>query len=349
MKLPRMVLAPVALFLLLAPGRSPGAAPAERQPGAEPQVIKLATFAPDGSVWYKVLKELEADWTRETQGRVALRIYPGGVAGSEPDMVRKMRIGQLQAAAITSAGMTAIDDAFQIFGVPMLFESYDELFWVLDRMEPVLSKRLEAKGFVLLNWGYGGWAHFFTRGPVQSVADVRKLKIFVPAGDDRTVQLWKQNRFHPVALAETDILTGLQTGMIDALAIPPLAALYYQWFRHTKYMVHGGLGPLVGGLVVTRQAWDKISEADRARMLKACEKAERSLEAGIPRRDTTAVQEMAQRGLQVIRLTPESAGQWKAEALSFADKIRGTVPPEALDLALRERDAYRRRNGGGQR
>ena len=340
MKLRRVIPALVPVFLLLAPGPSPG---------AEPQVVKLATFAPDGSVWFKVLKDLDADWSRETQGRVVLRIYPGGVAGSEPDMVRKMRIGQLQAAAITSAGMTAIDDAFQVFGIPLLFESYDELFWVLDRMEPVLRKRLEAKGFVLLNWGYGGWAHFFTRDPVHSIADVRKLKIFVPAGDDKMVQLWKQNRFHPVALAETDILTGLQTGMIDALPIPPLAALYLQWFRHTKYMVHGGLGPLVGGLVVTRQAWEKIPETDRAKMLKACEKAEQRLEDGIPRQDTTAVQEMTQRGLQVIRLAPESAAEWKAEAAAFADKMRGTVPQEVLDLVLKERDAYRRMNGGGQR
>ncbi|HEY3215532.1 MAG TPA: TRAP transporter substrate-binding protein DctP, partial [Candidatus Eisenbacteria bacterium] len=186
MRRPRLARLMALVFLLLAPGGWPGAVTAE-PPGAGPQVIKLATFAPDGSVWHKVLKDLEADWNRETQGRVVLRIYAGGVVGSEPDMVRKMRIGQLQAAAITSAGMTAIDDAFQIFGIPMLFDSYDELFWVLDRMEPVLRKRLEAKGFVLLNWGYGGWAHFFTREPVRSVAEVRKLKIFVPAGDDRMV------------------------------------------------------------------------------------------------------------------------------------------------------------------
>jgi TRAP-type C4-dicarboxylate transport system substrate-binding protein len=114
-------------------------------------------------------------------------------------------------------------------------------------------------------------------------------------------------------------------------------------------MVHGGLGPLVGGLVVTRQAWDRIPAADRAKMLKACEKAEQRLEAGIPRQDTTAVQEMTQRGLQVIRLSPESAAEWKAEAAKFAETMRGSVPQEALDLAIKERDAYRRTNGGGSR
>src|SRR5262249_3890671 len=279
--------------------------------------------APEGSVWHKVLKDMEADWARETEGRVVLRIYPGGVAGSEPDMVRKIRIGQLQAAAITSAGMDAIDDGFRVFGIPMFFGSYDELFHVLDRMEPTLSKRLEAKGFVLLNWGFGGWAHFFTREPVTNVAELKKLKIFVPAGDDRSVQLWRSSNFRPVALAETDILTGLQTHMIDALPIPPLAALYLQWFRQTPYMVHGGLGPLVGGLVISRQAWDKINAADQARLLKSCQAAERRLEEGIPKQDSTAVHEMEQRGLKVIHLDPKSAAEWQAEATAFAERMRG--------------------------
>ena len=318
--------------------------------GAEPQVIKLATLAPEGSVWHKVLKDMEADWARETEGRVVLRIYPGGVAGSEPDMVRKIRLGQLQAAAITSAGMIAIDDGFEVFGIPMFFQSYDELFHVLDRMEPVLTKRLEAKGFVLLNWGFGGWAHFFTRDPVSSVADLKRLKIFVPAGDDRAVQLWKSSSFRPVALAETDILTGLQTRMIDALPIPPLAALYLQWFRQTPYMVHGGLGPLVGGLVISRQAWEKIAPADRARILASCAKAEQRLQEDIPRQDTTAVHEMEARGLKVVRLDPKSASDWQAEALAFAERMRGAiVPPDVFDLALKERNAYRSGNGGGRR
>jgi TRAP-type C4-dicarboxylate transport system substrate-binding protein len=317
---------------------------------AGPEIVKLATLAPDGSVWHKVLKDLELNWSRETQGRVALRIYPGGVAGSEPDMVRKMRIGQLHAAAITAGGLTSIDEAFEIFGIPMFFESYQELFYVLERMEPVLKKRLEAKGFVLLNWGHGGWAHFFTRQPVQSVADMKKLRIYVSAGDDRMVQLWKQNGFQPVALAETDIMTGLQTGMIDALPTPPLAALYLQWFRSTPYMVHGGLGPLVGGLVVTRRAWDRISEPDRARLLTACRKAERRLATGIPGQDTSAVRQMEQRGLKVVHLKPESEAEWRTAAESFAMKMRGSmVPGDVLDLATRERDAFRRLSGRSQR
>ena len=217
-------------------------------------VVKLATLVPDGSVWDKVLKGMGAEWGTATQGRVVLRIYPGGVAGDEPDVVRKMRIGQIHAAALTITGLSEIDESFRLFSIPMFFQSYSELFQVLDRLEPRLRQKLDAKGFVLLNWGHGGWVHFFTRTPVQSVDELKKLKIFVWAGDDRSAQMWKANGFNPVPLAATDILPALQTGMIDALPSPPLAANLLQWFRQARYMADIGLGPLAGALVFTKSA-----------------------------------------------------------------------------------------------
>ena len=107
---------------------------------------------------------------------MSLRIYPGGVAGDEPDVVRKMRIGQLHAAALTTAGLADIDPAFQMFNIPMFFDSYPELYAVLDKMEPLLKQRLEAKGFVLLNWGHGGWVHFFTKQPVDNIDALKKTQ-----------------------------------------------------------------------------------------------------------------------------------------------------------------------------
>lgn len=319
------------------------AAAAGAQP---PTVVKLATLVPDGSVWHKVLVEMGDGWTRDTQGRVTLRIFPGGVAGDEPDMVRKLRIGQIQASALTVMGLSDIDPSFLVFGIPMFFDSYDELLYVLDKMEPTFAKRLEAKGYVLLNWGHAGWVHFFTKQPVQTVAELKKQKIFIWAGDDRMVQMWKANGFQPVALAATDILPGLQTGMIDALPTTPLAALSLQWFRTAPYMVDVGLAPLVGGLVITQKAWAKIPEADRARMLESCKRAETKLAAEIPNQDKTAVVEMQKRGLKVTHLAPEVSAEWRKVAESFASQMRGSmIPNDILDLALHERTAFRQSAG----
>ncbi|MEK7329320.1 MAG: TRAP transporter substrate-binding protein DctP [Candidatus Eisenbacteria bacterium] len=335
------LLAALAVMPALAP--SPAATQA-------PTVIKLATLVPDGSVWDKAMKEMGAEWSQATAGRVLLRVYPGGVAGDEPDIVRKMRIGQLQAAAITTAGLAAIDPAFQVFGIPMFFDSYPELYAVLAKMEPVLKQRLEARGFVLLNWGHGGWVYFFTRQSARTVAEIKKVKMFAWAGDDRWVQLWKNNGYSPVALAATDILTGLQTGMIDGYPTTPLLALTLQWYRQTPNMVGLGMAPLVGGLVVTKQAWDKISEPDRAAILRAARRLEMRLQTGVPRQDTTAVEEMKKRGLTVNALPPAAVAEWRASAEHFASGMRGAmIPIDIIEMATRERDAFRQRTVGGSR
>ena len=322
------------------------AATAGAQTGAQPNVIKLASLVPEGSVWHKILQGTGAEWSAATNGRVALRIYPGGVAGDEPDMVRKMRIGQIQASALTVMGLSSIDDSFMVFAIPVMFDSYPELLYVLDQMEPTLKKRLEAKGFVLLNWGHAGWVHFFTKKPVTSAAEMKKLKMFVWAGDDRMVTLWKEIGFQPVALAATDILTGLQTGMIEAYPTTPLAALSLQWYRSTPCMVGNGLAPLVGGFVITKQSWMKISEADRAAILASCARAEDRLVREIPAQDSVAVVEMQKRGLTVTVVKPEAKAEWEATAQAFAAKMRGTmVPAEILDMALKVRDSYRNQAG----
>jgi TRAP-type C4-dicarboxylate transport system substrate-binding protein len=312
---------------------------------AQTTVIKLATLAPDGSVWHKTLLDMGDEWNKGTQGRVQLKVYPGGIAGDDPDMVRKMRIGQVQASALTVKGLSDISDEFEVFTLPLLFDSYDELYHVLDALEPHYRKTLESKGFVMLFWGHAGWVYFFTKQPVTSAADLKKQKIWVWSGDDKGSSIWKEIGFQTVPLAATDILTGLQTGMIDALPTFPLGALQLQWFRTTNHMVDSGLAPMVGAIVMTRQAWNKISDADHVVMMQACRKAEARLKEVVPRQEKDAIVQMQARGLQVTHVRPEALAEWRALTEKFAAKMRGTiVPPEILDLTLRERDAYRKQN-----
>ena len=319
-------------------------------PGAaEAQVIKLATLVPEGSIWDKALREMGASWSTATQKRVSLRVYPGGVAGDEPDVVRKMRIGQLQAAAVTTAGLASIDPAFNIFNIPMFFSSYPELYATLDALEPVLKQRLEQKGFVLLNWGHGGWVYFFTKAPVETVDGLKKTKLFVWAGDDPIAQQWKSLGFQPVVLAATDVMTGLTTGMIDAYPTTPLIALTLQWYRTTPNMVGMGMAPLVGGLIVNKAAWMKISAADRAKLLASGNRMEQRLQVEVPKQDTTAVGEMQRRGLKVARVAPANAGEFRAMAEKFAVGVPGSrVPPDILAAARKARDDFRRTHGGAR-
>jgi TRAP-type C4-dicarboxylate transport system substrate-binding protein len=305
--------------------------------------VKLATLAPDGSVWHKILKEMGNEWRERTEGRVTLRIYAGGVAGDDPDMVRKIRIGQLHAGSLTVAGLGDIDPAFGVFSIPLFFDSEREFSYVLEQLTEELRARLEAKGFVLLHWGHGGWVHLFSKTPVSTVSDLKKVKMFTWAGDDSIFQVWKGAGFHPVALAATDILTGLQTGLIDGLPTTPLAALSMQWFRHTDYMLEPGIAPLLGATVISKKAWSRISGPDRAAVLQASRRVQQRLMVEIPRKDLEAVEEMKRRGLVVVGVeSEEHLADWRQTAESLSAEMRGSVVPEAiLELALRYRSTFR--------
>ena len=302
--------------------------------------IKLAHPVPDGSLWDKVLDEMGAEWRDATNGRVKLIVFAGGVAGPDDTVVRKLRLGQLHAASLSYIGLTTLDKAFEVFTIPLFFKTYDEFFCVLDALEPVLKQRLEAKEMILLSWGLGGWAYFFTKDPVQAVPDIKQMRMFTAAGDPEMVEILHRNGFRPVALASTDIMSGLQSGMFDALPTAPLAALAFQWYRTISYMHEVGLGPVVGATVITKRAWDQIPEQHRSIILQSSQKAEATLREEIPTQEGKAVQEMKRRGLRVT--TSVDPLEWQLEADRLSHSMRGSVVPSAiLGQALAARKACR--------
>jgi TRAP-type C4-dicarboxylate transport system substrate-binding protein len=310
-----------------------------RVPHAQTAAIKLATVVPDGSIWDKSLKQMGTDWSEATGGRVALTVFSGGSQGDEPTVLRKMRLGSLQGASLTVVGLGSIDWSFNVFSVPFFFEGYDELNAVVQKLSPLLKQKVEAKGFVLVHWGHGGWLQVFSKRPVQSVADLKALRLYTSAGDDRMTQFYKAHGYQPRAMAMTDILTGLTTGMIDALPTPPIAAMAFQWYKQTPYMLDIGLTPLVGATVMTRKAWDGVSAADRAKLTEIAGRVEKQLQAEVPKQDVLAVMLMGNQGLKV---TKANGPEWRQEADTLARTMRGQmVPADVFDIAVKERDAFR--------
>jgi TRAP-type C4-dicarboxylate transport system substrate-binding protein len=308
--------------------------------------IKLGTMAPDRSLWHQAIQQMGSDWRKATQGRVSLTVF-AGTMGDEPTIVRKMRLNQLQAASLTAVGLLAIDQAFNVFSIPLFYEDYDELLHVIDRLTPTIRSRLESRGFVLLGWGNAGWVQVFSKQPIETVDDLRKAKIYMTAGDEVTRQWYIKNGFSPVALAPTDMLTSLQTGMIDTIPSTPLAALAFQWYQQTPYMLDVKLGPLAAATVMSNRAWSQISEADRALLLQHATQLDKRLRTDVPRQDAQSIVEMEKRGLKVVRVagTPKGA-TFQAKAREYAQAMRGVlVPEDVFDLAVRERDAFRAQRG----
>jgi TRAP-type C4-dicarboxylate transport system substrate-binding protein len=303
--------------------------------------LKLAHLLPEGSIWDKNLKQMGEEWKQATDGRVAVTVFAGGSQGDESTVLRKMRLDALQASAFTAVGLGMIDSAFNVFDIPFFFDSYDELNYITEKLTPVLRKRIELKGFILLNWGHGGWAQVFTKKPVQSVDDLKRVKLYTSAGNDRMVQWFKSNGFEPRAMAMTDILTGLTTGMIEGLPTTPLAAMLFQWYRHTPYMLELGLAPIVGADVITKKAWNAITEADRAKILVAADGVEKRLQVEVPKLDANAVATMTKNGLTVTKAT---GPEWRAQLDGLARTMRGEmVPQDIFDLATKARDEFRKK------
>jgi TRAP-type transport system periplasmic protein len=331
----------VAAFVFLAAAAVPGvlhAAPA----AAAPVTIKMATVAPEGSPWHEVLKQMGQDWDRASGGRVKLRLYPGGVLGDEASLVTKLRIGQLHAAALSAVGLYRIDRGVACLGVPMMFDSYDELDRVRDQLAARLEKDFEAQGFVVLNWGDAGWIRFFTKEPARTPDDIRKTKLFIAADDAETLELYKALGVKAVPLAETDILSSLQTGLITAFDAPPLLALLNQWFGVAQNMLDVRWAPLVGATVISRKAFATLPEDVRPQLLEAGRAAGVRFRGDMRRLSEEAIPAMEKRGLKVTRPDAATLAAWRKEAEGVWPRLRGAmVPAELFDEAKRLRDEAR--------
>ena len=314
---------------------------------AGPVVLKMGTLAPQKSPWHNVLEQMGQDWARMTDGQVRLHIYAGGTLGEEADMITRVRVGQLHAVAISGAGMPRIEPAVGCLQIPMMFDSYEELDYVRDRIAPRLEKMLEEKGFIVLNWGDAGWVHFFTRTPARTPDDIRRMKLFITAGDTEMLELYKAAGMKPVPLATTDILPALRTGMIEAFDVPPLAALLNQWFGLATNMVEVRWAPLIGATLVDKRAWERIPAGLRPKLFEAAQSAGQRFRGDIRKLSEDAVAAMQKRGLKVVKLDREAVAVWRSEAEAIYPKLRGRViPADLFDEVRRLRDEHRSRATG---
>src|SRR4030042_2544495 len=146
--------------------------------GAEKNlVIKMATLAPEGSSWIKAFNTVNAEVMKKSENKVQFKIYPGGVLGDESDMLRKMKIGQIQGVALTSAGLSSIFKEIDVLQVPFLFQTYEEVDFILKKMDSFFKKGFEDNGYVLLGWSEGGFINLMSTLPISSVADLKKAKV----------------------------------------------------------------------------------------------------------------------------------------------------------------------------
>ena len=312
----------------------------------EPVKIRLGTLAPKGSSYHRALQEMGEKWRAASSTGASFIIYTDGTQGGEADMVRRMRVGQLNAALLSGVGMAEIDKGVgAIQFIPMLFRDWAEVDYAREKVRGALEQRLAEKGFVVLFWGDAGWVRYFAKDPAVHPADFKRTKMWVNANDTQQSDLMKSMGYQPVPLEVTDILPGLQTGLITALPMGTFYALAGQFDTVAKHMLDLKWAPLVGGAVLTKKSWDAMSPAGRDALKAAAQQAGAKIRERGRQEDQEAVEAMKKRGLTVHAVTSEVEGEWRKLAEEAYPKIRSEwVPAEIFDDVRAAVQEYRKQH-----
>jgi len=296
---------------------------------AQEQQLRIGTLAPKNSLYHRQLMTLGEAW-RTAQGGGKYLVFPDGSQGGETDMVRRMRIGQLQGGLLSVVGLREIEPSIAALqAMPLMFRSWEEVDYVREKMRPAMEKKFLDQGFVVLAWGDAGWVRFFSKKPARHPDDYKTMKFFAWGGEAEQQEIMKRLGYTPVPLETADILPAIQTGMIDAVPSTPYFALATQIYTSAPNMLDLNWAPIVGALIVTKKSWDAMSPATQQVVREAGAKAGAEIRAQARKEVDAAVAAMQKRGLAVN--VPDAAQRqaWEALAGRLYPQIRGTLVPAA--------------------
>lgn len=274
------------------------------------QVIKLASPFPEGSPWDISLKKLASDWQKISQGKVRVRIYPGGVAGAELDTIRKMRFGQLDAAVLAAFGMKNLAPNSFVMSLPGILESEEELDFAIRKFAHTFDKDFIEEGFRVLAWSKSGWANFFSKKSTRTVDELKKTKLSVSGSDDEVVANFKAMGFNVVPLSVNEVMLGLQSSMVSSIYSPPMAAAAYQWFAQVPYMIDFPLAPVLGGIVISERTWQRIPKKFHEEFLEAADDMAEEFFEETEKLNREALKLMKDNGLTILSLTEAQTDDW---------------------------------------
>jgi TRAP-type C4-dicarboxylate transport system substrate-binding protein len=230
--------------------------------------IRFATVAPEGSTWMKVMREYANAVEDATNNEIEFKIYPGQVAGDEKDVLRKIRIGQLDSGGFTGVGLGEILPEVRIMDSPFLFRSYEEVDFVAEHFFDYFSKKFEEKGFILLGWAEVGFVYVFTNKPINALEDMNGVKMWMWEGDPIAEATFRALNISPIPLSITDVLTSLQTNLINGVYISPYACTVVQWHTKVKYMLDLPLADSNGAILISKKKFNRLSDTEKETLKK---------------------------------------------------------------------------------
>jgi TRAP-type C4-dicarboxylate transport system substrate-binding protein len=284
--------------------------------------LKIATLAPDGSSWMKQMRAAAITIKKQSQERVVIRFYPGGVMGNDKSVLRKIRVGQLQGGAITGGGLSTIYPEAQIYSLPFQFRNLDEVDVVRQVMDPQIIDGLDNAGFISFGLSEGGFAYLLSNKPVKTTQDMKGLKIWIPQGDQINAYMFGELDITPIPLPLTDVMTGLQTGLIDTIASAPIGAIALQWHTRVNYLTQVPLAYLYATLVVDKKAFSKLNKEDQTLVRKVLGETFVNLNKQNREDTKTALAALKQQGIHFITPSTQQQQAWENHANTTLTKLR---------------------------
>lgn len=304
--------------------------------------VKFASLAPDGSTWTEMLKKLDAEITKE-KPEISFKIFPGGISGDEFDVIRKLKLGKLHSAGFTGVGLGQILPAVRVLDLPMLFDSYAEIDYISEKLRLYFEEEFLKKDFVLLGWAEIGWVNLFTTKEYKSLEAMRGMKMWVWDGDPLAKAMFKELNISPNPLAITDVFTSLQTGLIEAVYVSPLAAIAMQWFTKTKYMITLKLTNSNGALLMTKEKFNSFSKSDQAYLKAKFLQFSKDLNAASRADNEKAYDTLKKNNVKFVDISATELKIFENSSLSLWNKMANDLyPRELLSKVLNYRKEFRK-------
>jgi TRAP-type C4-dicarboxylate transport system substrate-binding protein len=310
---------------------------------ANEKTLRIGSLVPKNSLYHRQLIDIADSWRTAQGGKARYVVFPDGSQGGEAEMVRRMRIGQLQGALLSVVGLREIESSIAALqSMPLLFRNWEEVDHVREKMRLGVEQKFLDKGFVILAWGDAGWVRFFSKEAALRPDDYKRMKFFAWGSEPDQQAIMKSLGYTPVPLEPTDILPAIQTGMISVVPSTPYFALATQIYQTAPHMLDINWAPIVGALVITRKAWDEMSAQTQSVVRPTSENAGVQLRAKARQEVQEAVDAMKKRGLIVHAPSAEQMREWNELAEKLYPRIRGTmVPAQTFDEVMGHLKAYR--------
>lgn len=289
------------------------------------QTFKIATAAPDGTSWMQAFRAGAEQIKQKTDGRVNFRFYPGGVMGTDQGVLRKMRIGQLHGGAFASGGLGEVSPDVQLYSIPFLFRSYAEVDAVRQEIDQAIVKSLYEAGFVALGLGEGGFAYLMSNEPVRTTDDLRQRKVWAPEGDEITRMAFASIGVSPIPLPLTDVMTGLQTGLIDTVATSPTAGIALQWHTRVKFVTDLPLAYIYGIFAVDRKTFERLSPADQTTVRDVMRGIFEELDLQARSDDKSARKALESQGISFVKPSLTSTEEWERTVAPAVTELKRTA------------------------